>query len=1049
MGREFRAIILLSCLCLIGQTAGKRGEYDKGSKEGAGICRGWENDLRNNLSAPGNITDYLKNLNETIRNLNPRCVQTFSLNVTPSNLVELMKLLNVKYDYLKPGTRKQIYKWVEKIYTKMSGPGMSTWKPKPNERKTGKPTNNYNEEKGKGKGKNHWITLEVLNILGHFIVQAPTSILKNIAGGKDSTICQFFNTSSDLLDKLFDLTPVQARIFLKGLDECANIDIMNETVIANLGQLVCFYPVKQLKSLNEIARTALQNKLLNCTRNIKNIYQVLVEVFAVNISSAENLKKLGAAAVGLKVSQLSNLSSEIVAGAVSELKKVKGWSKGQIKAIVRKYQKNENVTADKLKNLGVLASGVSANTFEKLNGQKFLEVFSEKDVAESLNFMLPVQKKSIMKMILQSVKIDSALESLPDLLVPQVPVRKLEKAGSIINLDFLSKDKPWNKGQSVAVINRVKDQLNDVKNMSKLKAVVKGIPCSLINSLNPDVVKALANNPLVSSNQIRCFSVKYFKEQKTSRPNYFSNLTLEDINEFLDSYMIFQPDIKELKLIPRGLCSNMVELISQANITMLPRSSPRRKELLDYSTNCLNLTASSMTGEQGDSLGFLVCEFSPEDINNFNDTAFLAIVDQLRECGQFDKGKKNALRQKILSAYPPLSNWTVDELTELRTLLAVLQPDDFKSIPNNDDIQTALKEILSNHKSVKDSNLPDFNNSPDLSLLYKKRFDILNNTSGNNRRKWAADCTKRPTLEEIENLGQANKLWAAEQLSCISVEDFINSLDTLTEVTGFNNTQLRALASKALEAYGMDITNDELASLEKITLGFSEDEVKKHFTKPDIDTIGAISEYKDWASIEYSSRAETIMKNFLGERQCSAVSGTELVAMGYFLCSCWPDQIKKINVTAYSAAAKDVGNVMCPKTETLVALKEKAVEAFPKVGSWTGADLQEMGVVAAGLSAEEVAKLMTSAVSFLTPEAVSRFPPKVFSAMNVEQLRNLGPQNYGAVTETQKRELSKEKLDALNENAGYARVIGGAGCIYWNPVMMLTLLVLSLTAALH
>ncbi|XP_060702681.1 otoancorin-like [Hemiscyllium ocellatum] len=1049
MGPKFQVFIFICCLCLIDQTTGMRGGKDKDSKQGAGRCKGWEIDLRNNLTDPGNISEYINDFYENISDLSPGCVRSFSLNVTHSNLVELMKLLNAKYDYLNPGTRKQIYKWVEDIYTKTPGPGMDIWKPKPHERKSKNPDESNNPEKGKGKGKKNWITLNVLNILGRFIVQAPTSTLESIAMGKNNTVCQLFKTSSDLLDRLFDLTPVQARIFLKGLYNCVDVDTKSETVIANLGQLVCFYPTKQLKSLSMKAIKALQDKLRNCTRNTKKIYRALVEVIGVNISSAENLKELGAAAIGLKISQLSNLKKEVVVGAIEELKNVRGWSKGQAKVFVKKYMEAENVTAEKLKKLGYLTFGFGAKTFRKFKALELLTAFTNKEVSESVYFMLPVQKNLIVERILESVEIDSALELLPETLVSEIPVKQLLKAGKFSNLDFVNKNRPWNKGQSVVAIDRVKDQLNDVKNISKLKAVVKGIPCSLINTLKPDVVKALANNPLVSSNQIRCFSIKFFKDKKTSNSNYFSRLTQEDIDEFLISYMIFQPEIKELKLIPRDLCPNMVELISQANITMLPRSSPRRKELLDYAKDCLNLTASAMTEDEGNSLGSLVCAFSPNDINNLNNTVFLAIVDQLRECGRFDEAKKIALRQKILSAYPPLIKWTVDELTELRGLLAVLMYEDFKSIPNNDDIQTALLEILSSYKSTKNFVPPDFDNSPNVSALYQKVFSMLNNASENNRRKRAPVCSKRPTEEDIESLGEANILWTVEQLMCISVEDFINSLDTLTQVEGFNIDQLKALKSKALESFSNKISNDQLASLRRITLGFDENEVTQYFTAPDIDTIGAISDNEEWASTEYSSRAKTIVKNFLGQRSDNELSSADLVAMGYFLCTRSPNEIKNISMTAYSNAAQEIGETMCPNIETITALKNKAVETFPSVDTWTGAELQEIGVVAAGLSAEEVSKLMTSAVSFLKPGAVSKIPPKIFSAMTMEQLRNLGPRNYGAVTDAQKAALSKEKLQALQENAGFERAIDNTGAIFWNPVMILTLLVLSLTATLH
>ncbi|XP_048418181.1 otoancorin-like isoform X2 [Stegostoma tigrinum] len=1046
MGHKFQVIIFICCLCLIDHTTGMRGGNGKDFKQGAGRCQGWEIDLRNNLTDPGNISDYINDFYENISDLSPGCVRTFSLNVTHSNLVELMSLLNAKYDNLNPGTRKQIYKWVEDIYTKTPDSGMKTMDHIQDERRS--KDQGKKPEKGKGKGKHNFITLDVLHILGRFIVQAPTSTLKSISKGNDNTVCQLFKSSSDLLEKLFDLTPVQAHIFFNGLDNCADVDTKNETVIAKLGQLACFYPTKQLKSLHMKAVKALQDKLHNCTRNIKKIYQAIIEVIGVNISSAESLKDLGDAAIGLKISQLSNITEQVIVGAVEVLKNVRGWSKGQAKVFVKKYMEVENVTANKLKNLGYLAFGFGAKTFSKFKGQELLTAFTDKEVQESVNFMLPVQKKSIMKGILESMEIDSVLQLLPETLVPQIPVKKLIKAHNLSNFTFLSKDRPWNKGQSVAAIDRVKNQLNDVKNISKLKAVIKGIPCSLINTLKPDVVKVLANNPFASSNQIRCFSIKFFKDKKNRNPNYFSNLTSEDINEFLISYMIFQPGIEELKLIPRALCPNMVELISQANITMLPRSSPRRKQLLDYATNCLNLTVSAMTEDDGNSLGSLVCALSPDDIKNLNNTVFLAIVDQLQECGRFDEAKKTALRQKILSAYPPLSEWTVDELTELRSLLGVLTYEDLKSIPNNEDIQTALLEILSAHKSTRNFVPPDFDNSPNVSALYQKVFNILNSPS-QSRRKRATACPKRPTAEEIETLGEANSLWTVEQLSCISDEDFINSLDTLTQVEGFNIAQLRALKSKALEAFGMNISNDQLASLKKITLGFDESEVVQYFTAPDIDTIGAISDYQEWASTEHSKQAKAIMKNFLGQRSDSQLSSTDLVGMGYFLCTRSSGEIKNINVTAYSTAAKEIGETMCPNIETLTALKNKAVEAFPSVDTWTGAQLQEIGVVAAGLSKEEVPKLMTSAVSFLTPGAVSKFPSNVFSAMTAEQLRNLGPQNYGAVTDAQKAALSQEKLQALKENAGFERAIDNAGATSWSSVRILTLLVLSLTATLH
>ncbi|XP_059813270.1 otoancorin-like isoform X2 [Hypanus sabinus] len=1039
MGLKFDVIIFIFCLYLISQTTVASQRSGKDSKKRLDQCHGWEKDLRNNLSAPGNITDFLESLTESISTLNPGCVKSFSPNVSLSNLRKLMKVLNEEYDNLIPGTRKQIYKWVEAIYTKSGLYGMNTMEETNDKGPKGDPgkVKDQGKDKDKGKGKGNWITLDVLNILGRFIVQAPTSTFKSIAQGETSAICQLFNFSSDLLDKLFDLTPVQARILFKGLKAC-NINISEDTVIAKLGQLACFYPVNQVNSFNHRAVMTLQNKLLNCTRKIKEIYRKIVENVTVNQLTAGLIRELGSAVVGLKVSQVSNISKDAIAGALSELKDIKGWSKGQIKVLVKKYKESKNVTANELKKLGLLVSGLDAKTFSAFNGQDLLDAFSQKDVAKSPNGMLPVQKSSIVEAILGSVNIDSVLQSLPDLLVSKIPVEKLNKAQNI-NIDFLSQDKPWNLGQSVALINRVKSQLKKPEDIRKLKAAVKGIPCDLIDSLKADAVKALANNPHVSSNQIRCSARNFFAAKKV---NYFSTLTEEDINEFLASYLTFEPNILDLKKIPQSLCSSIVELISQANLSMLPTNSERSISLFKYAKDCLKFTASSLTKEQGTNLGSLVCEFNNQDFKDLNNTVFLAIIPQLRQCGRFSEEKKNALREKILTTFSSISSWTVDELILLGDLLTVLKHDDFKKIPNDDDIKIALEQILSSHKPA--TNVP----SDQFSSLYWKIFYILNKPKSNMKKR-STKCEEMLTFDKIEALGEANRMWTVAQLRCIETGDFVDSLDTLTVVTGFSIDQLEALKEKALEVYGKNINNEVLASLEKITLGFTDEEVKKYFTEPDIDTLGAISGYSKWASNDYSSRAKTILKNFMKGRAFSNLTSTDLVGLGYFLCAFSSDEIKDIDVAAYRSAARDIGSIMCPKTETLTALKERAVQAFSNVGNWTGAQLQEIGVVAAGLNAVEVRKLMTSTVSFLTPEAVSNFPPKVFSSMTVEQLRNLGPENYGAVTEAQKKALSPGQIDALKENIGIARSTSGAGSIYWNPVIMLTLLVLSLTAALH
>ncbi|XP_069750628.1 otoancorin-like isoform X1 [Narcine bancroftii] len=1039
MGLKCHAVVFVLFVYLIGRTTVVSQGSGEDPKERSGRCHGWEVNLRNHLSAAGHVMDYLTTLNKSISTLSPGCVRSFNLNVSLSNLMEIMKVFNEEYDNLIPGTRKQIYKWTEDIYTKGSGPfGMNTMV----ETNDKGPDHKGNRDQDKGKGKGHWITLDALKILGRFVVQAPTSTFKAIAQGETSTICQLLNSSSRLLDQLFDLTLVQAHILFQGLYTCDNVYISEPATIDKLGQLACFYPAKKLKLLKEAAVIALRNKLLNCTRNVKEIYRILVENINANSLTAEGVKELGASVVGLNVSELSSISKEAIAGALSELKNVKGWSKSQIAVLVNKYKAIEEVKAENLNDLGVLVSGVGVKTFEKFKGQQLRFTFSQKDVAETTNAMLPVQQKSIMERILETEDINFALYLLPGPLLTTIPVDKLKQAKNI-SVELLSQNKLWNLGQSIVLINLIEGELKNPENISKLKTAVKGMSCNLIKSLKLDAVRAVATNPHASIDQIRCSTNKF------SQLEYFRTIMEGDIDEFLASYIIFAQYMNELRKIPQSLCSNVVEVISQANISVLPKDSDRLKEIFKYAMECQNSNVSLLTEDQGIRLGSLVCQFSAADIKSLNTTVFLAIVSQFRVCRKFSEEMKNALREQILSSFPSLPNWTVDECILLDSLLTVLTKDDLQFIPNNEEIRLALEQILSSHKPARDFIPPGLDTSADFSSLRWKFFKILTQKTDSKKRKHALDSTAIPTLDNIEPLGEANSQWTVDQLDCMSVEDFINSLDTLTEVTSFSSKQLQALKAKALQAYGININNYVLASLKKITLGFNDEEVQKYFTKPDIDNIGAISEYKEWAKAEYSSRANTIVNNFISGRAYNHLSSTELVGLGYFICTFTSDQIKSINNSAYSSAAKDIGNKMCPNFETLVAFKKKAVQVFGSVDKWTGAELQEIGIAAAALNAEEIIYLMTSAVPFLTQLAVSRFPPKVFSAMTNAQLRNLGIENYGAVTEKQKAALSISQLNALNENVGIARMVSGAGSIHWSPVITLTLLVLSLTMALH
>eukprot|EP00062_Callorhinchus_milii_P011237 gi/632956982/ref/XP_007894232.1/ PREDICTED: otoancorin-like [Callorhinchus milii] len=1041
MGLTSHPVLLcLFCVSLVSLATGKHNNEDH--NEMSGKCHGWEVDLRLNLSDSGNISECLRDLGDKLNLLSPGCVKSFSLNITLSNLKYLMKALVERYDDLIPGTRKQVYNWVKSIYQEENGPSRPVEHGKPEETDKSK----KNKDKGQGgKDKGNWITLEVLLLLDRFIIQAPSSTLKGLGGDHNSTICQFFNSSSDLLDRLHHLTPVQAQILLKGLNQCTNVDIKDPKFFDRLGQLVCFYPKKDLKSPNDNFMFALVKSLENCSNNVQGILQRLVKDTNVETLTPEKIDKLGEALTELTVSQVSSMSNDTVNQTVLSLGKIKKWSRGQRKILIRKIKSlHDTFTAKDLKQLNSLMAGLNTMDFEKMNGSELLDTMEDKAVAESSKELESLQKRSIVNSILRSVKVSSALQKLPESLISEVPLNELQNAGDdVVTLDFLSQSKPWKTGQAIALIGHIKDKLNNTENIGKLKDAVKGIGCKLISSLKAEVVRSLARNPRAMAEQIRCSAARFFKVQKSANPDYFSSLTADKIEQLPAPYLLFEPSIDDLNLIPQALCSNVLELLSQTNITVLPRVAARRTALLGYAKDCLKMTASSLTEDQGNSLGPLVCAFSADEVKNINDAVFPEIMDQLRQCGRFEGKKKEALRNKIISIYSSPADWTVDTLSQLGSLLEVLNKDDIKLIPNNEYTTAVFQQLLDSHTPPQGFIISDFNNTADFSLLYEKFFILQKDSQDSKRRRRETECAYRPTVEQILNLGQSNSFWTAEQLACMKPQTFIDSVEMLTDIPTLSDEQLKALKSIAVKAYGSSLTNDQLASLKKITLFFTEDEVKQHFKNIDTDTIGAISEYKEWATDNYSSRAKFIVEELLAGQGVETLSSTQLSSLGYFICTLNLTQIRKINVTSFRSSARDIGENMCPNVITLSALKDKAVEAFIPVKEWTGAELQEIGTIAAGVSAEEMAELSTSSVMFLTLQSIVLMPPKVLSAMSVEQIKNLGVRNSASVTAAQKRALSSNQLKALNENI---QIKGGAGSV---QPLLATLFALVLTGVFY
>ncbi|MGH0131370.1 UNVERIFIED_CONTAM: hypothetical protein FKN15_045921 [Acipenser sinensis] len=298
-----------------------------------------------------------------------------------------MKVLNEVYDDLNPGTRKMVYLWIEKMYSKEDGPVVN----KEADKEPVKPPGKSGDKPGpvQGKDKSNWITVNVLKLLGRFLLQAPVSTIKDIGGNINSSVYQN-------LMKSRPTSSINAEE-LKNLGDAAVGFSVNQ--LGNLSKKVIQESLDQLKKINgwsQGQKKALLEKVLD----------------AADTQNATGLKKLGGLVSALDSKALGKLKgsdlleafkSQDVAQSADSMQPV------QKKSIVRAILKDKSIN-EALKDLPpALMSELSSQTLKNATDGTLTLNFLDKPIPWNMG-----QALVIVKTILKNLKTPEDMKKLRD-----------------------------------------------------------------------------------------------------------------------------------------------------------------------------------------------------------------------------------------------------------------------------------------------------------------------------------------------------------------------------------------------------------------------------------------------------------------------------------------------------------------------------------------------------------------------------------------------------------------------------------------------------------
>ncbi|KAM3613542.1 uncharacterized protein V6R79_001145 [Siganus canaliculatus] len=815
-----------------------------------------------------------------------------------------------------------------------------------------------------------WLNYDTMSLMGPYLSSIQP---RDVDAAPKENLCKFFRKAQlkSVFRKVTKMKPNLADRFLQNIKGCYS---GNETLaedVDKLGPLACYWD--DVPDINPNSSRKLLSELNKCEDS--------------NSPTVKKLKK-----------RLINplLSSSNTTTLLKEMGVDFQWSKSQLRILVKKLlgkNKCGEKLPEKLSDLRSVARGLPICVFKQLKAQEMLnDTAALKDISRK---MRKGQLKAMLQRLSKDVDYPELVQKLPGPLLRRLPLSVIEKAN--ISLDQLG-DKIWSRSQALCLA-RKKYGLKRPP-FRKLNSVLQGITCEIIKDLDDqgvwDMVEALSENPQwFSKVTAGCAARKLCAVLEKQRPDYFQTIRANELEEIPPVLLTSFPHFK-LKELPESRCSDFLDMMKAANLSLVPLRSPSRLVLIQKALFCLGKNISDLTTEDVERLGPLLCELKPSQLQLMAPEVRNSTLQAMASCQQIRKGNRAELFQMITKIYGNPSNWSAETVEALVPLLP-LDDATISALPNKAWMKHVLYDLMQR--------------CPRLArALQRKYFAVVTSRRAARKKRTAeGGSADVPTVEMIENLGSANVNWTAAQLDLMTDETFTATVEILGDIPDFDEDQLRVLSTKAIKTFGpvVTMTETDVAQLGHITRGFPVADLEK--LPFSLDTLEEISG-SGWSE----SKMKAVWKGAAQYNNLTAESlgAAEMVSLDCFICGLDSSEIGQLNMDAFKTAMDSMDGVRC-SFEKMQQLKSVTVAAAGNPNTWSDAQVSQMGCMIVGLDADELSSLAVSVFPHMSESCIPLIPPNNFAALSEAQLEALGPDNAEQVTAEQQAALSVLQQVAL------------------------------------
>ncbi|XP_039973328.1 otoancorin [Xiphias gladius] len=928
--------------------------------------------------------------------------------VEGQNMKKMMKMLQEVHDTMSEDQRTQVVKWAKNQISQNYFNCTMT-----------PPSDSRSILMERCKPSLKWLNSEAMVMMGPYLSRLAPD---DIDSSPKEKLCDFFRSAlfKSTMSRATKMNPCLGKKFLQRVQECFSDKREFAEHVDKLGTLACYY--YDAPDLTPDLSKKLLSQLDNCDDpRVTKMKKRLVKTVMSNSSATQALCELGSSFTLLSAKQLSAIPGSDLKEVLKNLGPNVQWTQSQLHTLVKKQLGDKRVSLQEVSGaelmaLQSVAEGLPCCVLKHIKAREIL------DDTEALKNISRRMRKGQLKAMLQGLReeVDPSelVQKLSVPLLHSISLNSLKKA-NITSLEQVEY-KMWSRPQAAYLAKKMQ-ALNQC-HYRRLRSVLQGVTCKMIDKVadsdTQELAQAITENPQwLSKVQAGCAARKLFTTLEKARADYFTTITREELDKIPTFLLLHLPPAK-VKDLPGSVCPVFLDKMEVANLSSLPLRAPSRPALLQMALHCLANGAdfSKLTTEDVSRLGQLLCELSASQLRLMAPDVINSSLQAMASCQHIPQGHRAGLIQLVNQTFGDPSDWSAETMEALGPFL-LLDDNATSALPNKPwmkDILYFLKSRLSHVSDALKKKFFDLTTGIASNAARRKRAINLNSKGdGNGSSTTGTDSSSgsagAPTVELIEELGMNNVYWTAAQLDMMSKHTFLATVEILGAISGYNADQLAILSKKATEAFGpvSQMTESVVMQMGCITQCFSDADLERlPFTLEAMEEIA----HCGWNE----SQMEPVWKGVAKYNNLTAqhLGAAEMVALNQFICGLNSSEIEQLNKEAFKEAVGSMDGIQC-SFEVAQHLKSLAVSAFGDPGTWTEAQVSDLGNIIAGFDAIELASLDPSVFSFLSDTCIPLIPPDNLAVLSVAQLEALGPDNAAMVTTEQRTALSDEQEAAL------------------------------------